>query len=187
MSVPVKVIGLGAGGHAKLVIDTLQEIGIFEIVGLVDPRQELWMTSVLGVRVLGGDEQLLEYHNRGVTHVFVGVGSVGDTAVRRRVYMKAVEMGFAVISAVHPGAQVARSARLGAGTVVMAQAVVGPDARLGENVAVNSGALVEHDCVIGNHVQVASGARLGGSVRVGAGAHIGIGASVRQGIEIGEA
>lgn len=185
MTLPVKILGLGAGGHAKLVIDAAQRAGGFDIVGLVDSNTELRGSRVLGVPVLGGDEMLASCLADGVHLCFIGVGSVADTAVRRRLCALAVEEGFGLATIVHPRSDVAGSALLGEGTVVMSGGIIGPGARLGTNVAVNAGAIVEHDCQIGDHVQVATGAKLAGNVVVEEGVHLGIGSSVKEGIRIG--
>ena len=37
-----RVVGLGAGGHSKVVIEILQRMGGYELVGLLDPKKELW-------------------------------------------------------------------------------------------------------------------------------------------------
>ena len=181
----VRVIGLGAGGHAKVVIETLAAMGGFETAGLLDPRRELAGTSVLGVPVLGDDELLGRQYDDGVTHAFIGLGGSGDTGPRRRLYELARSHGFQIVSAVHPRAVVSPSARIGAGASIFAAAVVNADATLGEDVIVNTGALVEHDCRIGDHVHVASGARLASGVTVDEGAHVGLGASIVQGVRVG--
>ena len=180
-----KAIGLGAGGHAKVVIDALRLSGAVEIVGLLDARQDLAGTKVEGVTILGGDELLEQLRRDGVTHVFMAVGGAADQAPRKRVFERALQAGYEFASIIHPAAVIARSAVLGRGVAVLAQAVVNPAARLGDNVIVNTGAIVEHDCVIGSHAHVATGARLGGAVEVGEAAHLGIGCSVRQSIRIG--
>lgn len=185
MPEPVRVIGLGAGGHAKVVLDALVLAGGHEIVGLLDPRRELWGTEVLGVPVLGDDDLLPDQYDSGVSHAFIGLGSSSDTRPRRQLHERARVAGFDIVTVVHPRASVATSARLGPGATVLAGAVVNSDARLGENVIVNSGAIVEHDCVVGDHVHIASGACLASGVTVGDGAHVGAGASVRQGVVIG--
>ena len=181
----VRVIGLGAGGHAKVVIETLAAMGGFETAGLLDPRRELAGTSVLGVPVLGDDELLGRQYDDGVTHAFIGLGGSGDTRPRRRLYELARSHGLQIVSAVHPRAVVSPSARIGAGASIFAGAVVNADATLGEDVIVNTGALVEHDCRIGDHVHVASGARLASGVTVDEGAHVGLGASIVQGVRVG--
>jgi sugar O-acyltransferase (sialic acid O-acetyltransferase NeuD family) len=179
------VIGLGAGGHAKVVIEILRLMGEFEIVGLLDRRVELHGSTMLGIPVTGDDTQLQAYYEKNVRHAFIGVGGVGNTQPRRLLYEEARGNGFEVVSAVHPGAWVSEFAKIGHGATVMAGAIINTGARLGDNVVVNTGAIIEHDCEIGDHVHIASGACLAGTVLVNAGAHIGLGARVKQNITIG--
>ena len=180
------VIGLGAGGHAKVVIEVLRLNARHKIVGLLDPKKQLWNTEVLGVPVLGDDSLLPDLLRQGVDLAFIGLGGVGDTRPRQRLYEHARLLGFGVIQAIHPQAVVSPSSELGDGLTVMALAVINAGAHLGENVVVNTGAIVEHDCAVGAHVHIATGAVLASSVTVGSGAHIGAGATVRQSITIGE-
>jgi sugar O-acyltransferase (sialic acid O-acetyltransferase NeuD family) len=182
---PTRAIGLGAGGHAKVVLETLALVGGVEVVGLLDPRSELWGTQVGGVEVLGDDDLLASQYDAGVTHAFIGLGGVGDTRPRRRLYTLAREQGLEIVDAVHPSAAISPSAAIGAGATILACAVVNADAVLGENVIVNSGAVIEHDCRLGDHVHVASGAVLASSVEVGDRVHVGAGATVRQSVTIG--
>lgn len=181
-----QVVGLGAGGHAKVVIEILRAMGGYEFIGLLDPKQELWDTEVLGVPVLGDDALLPELRSQGIHYAFIGLGTVGDTRPRRRLYEKARQKGFEIVQAIHPQAVVAPSVAIGHGPTIMAGAVINAAAKLGDNVIVNTGAIVEHDCIIGDHVHVATGAQLASTVQVGTGAHIGAGATVRQCITIGE-
>lgn len=181
----MQVIGLGAGGHAKVVIEILRLIEGYELLGLLDPKQELWGTDVLGVPVLGDDDLLPELYDQGVRYAFIGLGTVGDTQPRRRLYEKACRQGFQIVQAIHSQAVIAPSVEIGHGPTIMAGAVINTAATLGDNVIVNTGAIVEHDCVIGSHVHIATGARLASTVHASEGAHIGLGASIRQCIHIG--
>ncbi len=180
----IRVIGVGAGGHAKVLMDILRQDGRYEIVGLVDPR--LVGQSIAGVAVMGGDEQLEHFRRQGVTAAFIGIGGVGDNTLRRRVYEQVRAAGFAVVNAVHPRAIVAPSVHLDSGIAIMAGAILNPDTHLGANVIVNTGAIVDHDCHIGAHTHISPGAVLSGGVRTGVSAHIGVGATVRQGIVVGD-
>ena len=180
-----RVVGLGAGGHAKVVIEILQLVGEYEFEGLLDPQQELHGCEVGGVPVLGDDSLLSELHSRGVRHAFIGLGTTGDTRLRKQLFDKARSSGFQIVSSVHPTANLSKSATLGHGVTVMAGATINAGAKLGDNVIVNTAAVVEHDCVIGNHVHIATGARLAGGVMVNDGAHIGLGALIKQKIIVG--
>lgn len=42
--------------HARVVIETLLEPGGFEVIGLLDQRQEICESRLTGVPVLGGDD-----------------------------------------------------------------------------------------------------------------------------------
>src|SRR4030095_10896227 len=90
----------------------------FEIVGLLDPKEALWGTEVLGVPVLGDDSQLTELKSKGVEHAFIGVGSVGDSTHRSQLYDRVLAAGLQVVAAIHPAAVVSASATIGEGTVV---------------------------------------------------------------------
>ena len=181
----IRVIGLGAGGHARVMLETLAAMGGFEVVGLLAPDRTTRAGLVAGIPVTGGDEKLDEYWRTGVRHAFVGVGSGANTQPRRQVFDRVRQMGFTLVAAIHPSALVSPSATTGLGVSVMPFAVVGTQARLGDNVLINTSAVVEHDCIIGDHVHVATGAKLAGAVHVGDGCHIGIGAALRQGVSIG--
>jgi len=181
----IPVVGFGAGGHAKVVIEVLRSMLTYEIVGLLDTRLERG-ANILGVEVLGDDSLMAELKERGIEHAFIGVGTVGDAQPRRQLYHKVVGAGFQIVPAIHAAAVVSVSAQIGLGPTIMAGAIVNANAVIGDNVIVNTGAIVEHDCVIGDHTHIATGARLAGGVQVGPGSHIGIGAVVRQEIKIGE-
>ena len=181
----IPVVGFGAGGHAKVVIEIIRSMQEYEVVGLLEAQQSLWGTNILGVEVLGDDSLMDELRGRGIRHAFIGLGTVADARPRRQLYEKVSGSGFDIVSAIHAAAIVSSSATIGLGPTIMAGAVINAKAVIGNNVIVNTGAIVEHDCLIGDHSHVATGARLAGGVHVGPGAHIGIGAVVRQELRIG--
>jgi UDP-perosamine 4-acetyltransferase len=180
-----QAIGLGAGGHARIIVEILRLLGEFEIVGLLDANPEALATRVSGIAVLGNDLLMPEIYARGVRHAFVGVGGIGDNRSRARLYHAAQGYGFEMIGAIDPRSIVSPSAIIGSGTIIMPAAVINAGARTGENVIINTGAIVEHDCSIGDHVHIATGACLAGTVTVLPGAHIGVGAAIKQGVQVG--
>lgn len=180
------IIGLGAGGHAKVLVEILRLLGEYEIIGLLDPDAEKWRTQVLGIPVLGDDDLLPALFAQGVREAFIGLGGVGDTRPRRLLYEKVLQHGFQVPSIIHPRAIISPSARIGPGANIMPGAIINTGVRLGQNVIVNTGAVIGHDCVIDDHVHIATGARLAGAVHVKEGAHIGLGACIRQCLTVGQ-
>jgi len=171
-----RLIVLGAGGHAKVVVSTVIEAGI-EIEGIYDDDPGKWGKSVLGIPIKGPFSMIdeSEWSN--------AVIAIGDNRTRRAIAEKFVNLQWASI--VHPNAYVHSSVHLGGGTVVFAKAVIQPDSVVGEHCIVNTGATIDHDCRIGNYVHVAPGVNLAGEVTLGDGVFCGIGTKAIGGISIG--
>jgi len=179
------IIGFGAGGHGRVLLDAVLLRNEFEVVGFIDENPALHGEHVHGIRVLGGDAILPELLGRGVRHVFLGVGGVGDNRPRAEIFGRLCRLGLRVVNVIHPTAVISKTAMLGNGVAVMAGAVINTGAQIGDNVIVNTGVLLEHDCCIGDHVHIAPGVVLSGGVRVGSYSHVGTGSSVRQNVSIG--
>jgi sugar O-acyltransferase (sialic acid O-acetyltransferase NeuD family) len=113
------------------------------------------------------------------------VVAIGNNKMRLSLVKRALALGYRIATIVHPAAYVSPTARLGAGTVVFAGAVVQTGATLGMACIVNTGATIDHDCHLGDGVHASPGVHLGGGVEVGACAWIGIGSSVREYTRLG--
>ena len=182
---PVTCIILGGGGHARVILESLQSRGDADGMGILDKDSSLWGKQILGVPVVGGDELLADLAHQGVTRFLVGLGGVGNNQPRKRLFDFGIKQGLMPINVFHPSAVCSPSASLGSGSVMLPASVVNSQAVIGVNVIINTGAIVEHDCAIGDHVHIATGSRLCSTVHVGDDAHIGAGATVRQGVKIG--
>lgn len=176
---------IGGGGHARMLIESLQLGNVYKPCAVLDSDRRLWGRKVLGVPVLGGDDQLANLHRRGVKHFVVGVGGVEDNRPRRKMFEAARVLGLKPVTVVHPSATCSLRATIEPGAQLLPRCIVNGGARIGANAIINSGAIIEHDCVVGAHAHVATGAVLAGGVRVGVGAHVGAAAVVRQGIRVG--
>ncbi len=171
---------LGAGGHAKVVIEALRSARL-RPAGCFNANRRLWGSTVEGVTVKGGDSMLEKISPASV----VLANGIGDNAIRRKVYRKFKAKGFRFPIITAASAVCARSAVLEAGVQVLTRAVVHPGSVIGENTVINTAAIVEHDCEIGAHSFVGPGAVLCGGVTLGEGAFIGAGAVILPGIRVG--
>ncbi len=176
----LKLVLIGAGGHAGVVLEAVRAAVLGEVVGLVDPATHA--TEVLGARVLGGDELLPRLLGEGVQAAVV---ALGDNALRERIAGRLRTLGYQLPAVIHPAAYVSVSARIGSGSVIMARAVVGTATNVGELAIVNTGAILDHDNHLGLAAHVAPGCALAGNVTIGERALVGVGSAVRPGIRIG--
>jgi UDP-perosamine 4-acetyltransferase len=173
------LIMIGAGGHARVLIELCQALGSFELLGVV---AQSGPPRLMGLPLLGDESHLEALRRQGVQAACV---AVGDNAARARIGARLQALGFALPALVHPAAFVAPSAVVSPGAVVMARAVLGTQARAERLTILNTGAIADHDVVLGEASHVAPGAVLAGHASLGAGALLGAGAAVRPGIVVG--
>ena len=87
---------------------------------------------------------------------------------------------------IHPSVMVAKSAKIGFGNVILANAVVNCNAIIGNFNTVNSGTLLGHDITIGNNNYFAGQVCVGSGLSIGNMNFIGLNTSIRNGISIGD-
>ncbi len=172
----MRVLILGAGGHAQVVADVLlraREAGARHIpVGFLDDDPARVGALILGIPVLGTIAQLEAVDHDGV------VPGIGDNNIRARLFHAVRNRDEEIVTAVHPAAVLAPDVSLGAGVIVCAGAVVNTGASIADDVILNTASTVDHHSRVGPHAHIAPGAHLGGGVDVGEGALIGMGATV---------
>lgn len=172
----VRVLILGAGGHAQVVADILLQMNLagddILPIGYLDDNPELVGRSFLGLPVLGALCDL-----SAIDHDVVIVG-IGANQTRCNIFSTLLAQGEIFVVARHPRAIIASDVSIAAGSVVCAGVVVNPGSVVGANVILNTGCTVDHHNVIGDHAHVAPGVHLGGEVSIGEGTLVGIGSTV---------
>lgn len=164
-------------------LDTLRKAPDWEVAGFLDDNPALRGTSLLGVPVLGGTDQIEQLLGQGVTHLAF---AFGDNRAREALIARAAAAGLIPANAIHPTAVVASDVRLGVGIWMAAGAIVNPGSQLADGVVVNTGATVDHDCVLETCCNISPGCHLSGRTRVGAYAFLGSGAITIPDVQIGE-
>jgi len=178
-----RVLLVGAGGHAKVVWDTLQvqdREHTVEVVGIVDDDPQRWGQRLLGLPILGPVSAIAQMD------ADAALITIGNNQARHRIYEAIKALGIPLVNAIHPTAVIATDVQIGLGVVVFANVVINIGTVIGDDVILNTGCIVDHDCVIGPHVHLAPGVRLAGGVTVGVGTLMGVGAVAIPGVAIGQ-
>lgn len=165
-----KIALIGAGGHAKVIIEIFEEMGE-EIIMINDNNAAL--------------SNLYEYSvttDMPAQDISVII-SVGSNKIRKRI---ATGLTNAFATAIHPKANLSKRCTINEGTVVMAGVTINSNAVIGKHCIINTNASVDHDCVIGDFVHIAPGSSIAGGVAIGEGTQIGVGSSIIPGITIGK-
>ncbi len=174
-----KLIFLGAGGHARSVMDIALQNGDYGIVGCIDPSPG----EVLSVPVIGTDNDLENVFAQGIRHIFV---AIGDNRLRHKLFNRILEIGFDPVNIISRHTIISPRAHLGKGICVMAGVVINVNTVIEDNCIINTHCSIDHDCNIGKSSHIAPGVAMSGTVKIGEGVHIGTGASVIDRITIGE-
>ncbi len=165
---------IGASGHAKVIIEILELLGI-SLDGLFDDNPDI--KQLMDYPVLGSYAPSKAPDGRFII-------SVGNNLTRKKISERyAISYSPAII---HPRACISKRAKIDEGTVVMGHAIVNADTHIGRHVIINTSASVDHDCIIGDFAHISPNATLSGGVRVGEGTHVGSGAVVIPNITIGK-
>jgi sugar O-acyltransferase (sialic acid O-acetyltransferase NeuD family) len=174
-----KIAIIGAGGHARVVYDIILKQQQFEVEAFfaLSPQED----QFLGHPLL--EQELLYDHT-----LAAGVVAIGDNWIRAQVVKKILDQraGFEFITAIHPSASIGYRAKVGPGTVVMPQVVVGPGTHVGSHCILNTSSAIDHDGRMEDYSSIAPGATLGGNVEVGEFSAISLGAQIIHGKRVGE-
>ncbi|WP_044401368.1 acetyltransferase [Lacinutrix sp. Hel_I_90] len=164
----------GAGGHARVIIDIIQCSTNYHIEGVYDNfSSDKFLHHIPIINACTEKNTDREV-----------VISIGNNSIRKKIAQSFVAK---YITVIHEKAVISKlEVFIGAGTVVMANAVVNPNSTIGKHCIINTSALVEHDCKIEDYVHISPNAALAGNVTVGEGTQIGLGCHVIPGITIGK-
>lgn len=174
-----KLVIIGAGSHAKVIVDILQQNEQYEIIGLVD---NVGKEGFLGLKVIGDDNCLKWLFQQGVGKAFIAIGS---NKIRKRLFEIAQSIGFEIINVISKNAFLSPCVKLGSGIAVMPGAVLNVDTVIGNGCIVNTNCSIDHDGRVGNFVHVAPGTSIAGNVTIGNETFCGVGCRIIEGIKIG--
>jgi sugar O-acyltransferase (sialic acid O-acetyltransferase NeuD family) len=165
-----KIALIGAGGHAKVVIEIIEEMG--EGIEMINDKNPA--LSTLNEYKVTTDMPLQD------SSVIICVGS---NKIRKRIVAGLTNI-FA--TAIHPKANLSKRCNIDAGSVIMAGVTINSNTVIGKHCIINTNASVDHDCVIGDFVHIAPGSAIAGGVTIGEGTQVGVGSSIIPGISIGK-
>ncbi len=169
------VVIVGTGGHALTVADAAESSG-WRVVGFFSDQ-----ISAINAGTLASLDEV------SLAEVPLALG-IGANFNREDAYKKITqtypEARFVTI--IHPDASISQTSTLANGTVVLAQASIGPGACAGVGCILNTGSSLDHESSLGDFSSLGPGARTGGSVRIGKRSMVGMQVSVLQGTSIGD-
>lgn len=184
MAVERGVMIIGTGAQAKYALETfhLQKTPVCGMVALPGETGVTWNDGAEVIGILDGHFDDI-YHDHGSPPLMLASSSPQrKEEIRERIR----HLNPDYVNALHPSAVIARTAVLGHGVIMNANAVIQPFARIGNHVMIHAGAVVEHDCLVEDFVNLAPRVTLAGYVKVGRCSVVYTAAVVAPGVKIGE-
>lgn len=180
-----KIILIGAGGHAKSVIDSIEQAGTYEIVGFSEKFKDEGI-QYRGYKVICSDDELEEIYKSGVQNAFITIGYMGNSDLREKIYYKLKNIGFNIPSVVDQSAILATDVQIGKGCFIAKGTIINSQSCISDLAIINTGTVIEHECYVGFNTHIAGNSTMCGNVNVGDNVFVGAGSTVIQGVTIGE-
>lgn len=180
------IVIIGAGGHAKVVVDIIlkrkkelrEELNIIGF--LDDDYKNLKYKKIFNIPILGKINLIKEFKNKDYYYII----AIGNNIIREKIVKENLELKY--YTAIHPSAIIGSEVEIKDGTVVMANVVVNSYSKIGKHCILNTASIVEHDNVIGDYVHISPNSTLCGGVKIDKYTWIGAGSTIIQEINIGE-
>jgi sugar O-acyltransferase (sialic acid O-acetyltransferase NeuD family) len=166
---------VGAGGHAKVILATLEVIGISP-VAIYDDDASKWGSSLFDTPIKGG---LNDFAKLGPVDAFI---AVGKNATRKKIVERFTTINW--ITLIHPASSIHASVQIGRGTIVQEGCILEPDVKIGEHCILTSNSMIGHESVLEDFVH-SSGAKICGNAHICEGVLLGGNSTIHPGITVG--
>jgi sugar O-acyltransferase (sialic acid O-acetyltransferase NeuD family) len=177
-----KIIIIGGGGHAKVVICLLRKIVGYDILGYTDNDDK---GEILNVKYLGNDNILSDIKKKYINcSAVIGVGMININPEREKIFNRLKKLKYKLPTLISPDCSINEEVTFGESSIVLDGVVINTGSNIGKGCIINTNSTIEHDCKIGDFSQICPGATLSGGVRIGRHCLIGTGANVKQYLNI---
>ena len=183
---PKRLLIIGAGGHAKVVLETAISMNLYDEFAFIDDcfmkgSEDLFVSKW---PIIGNTKDI---SNKVIKDKFnFALVAIGNNERRVDLLNKLKKNDFKVPSLIHPSATISPSSNINEGCVIFAKSVIQAEVNIGFGVIINTSCSIDHECIIEECAHICPGAHLAGRVSIGQLSTVGIGASVIQDIKIGD-
>lgn len=179
-----RVLILGGGGGAALVLDILANALTQQAVGILDNDPALEGKMLMGVPILGGFDLAVRMWQERKFDVLIST-VVRDIADRAQVFERFTELGIPFTNVIAPSAAVRAGVKLGSGNLIVHGCYLATGVSLGDNNFLAAGTYIEHHSAIGSHCTFGPRTSLSGRVKVADRVKFGTHVAVEPFVEIG--
>jgi sugar O-acyltransferase (sialic acid O-acetyltransferase NeuD family) len=172
MNISISIIG--AGGHSKVIIDIIRELGNYNIIGIYDDNKTGYFS---GIKIIGKISEI-----KNTTDYFI-IG-IGNDKIRKKIAEEYHQLKWATL--IHPKTIISKTSTIQEGTVICAGAIIQTEVIIGKHCIINTNCNIDHESIIGDYCSICPSSTICGQVKVGESSFIGANSTIIQTIEIGK-
>lgn len=169
-----KLLLVGAGGFGRVVLEHASSQ--YDCAFLDDGDASM----VDGVPVIGKTSEMEKFFPE-YKHLLV---TIGNNTLRERLYKEAATFDYNFPNIIHSSAYISPYASIGAGCVILNNAVVQNNAKIGDGCILNPGVEAHHDSTIGNYCLIYTNSVIRSLTHVGDRVWIGSTATISTGADV---
>lgn len=179
-----RLLIVGGGLGAVQVLDSLSRIEHQRATAIIDDNGDLKGKTVLGVPILGGQEEIEGLFHKGLFDAVV-ISVSTSIEFRSRIAAKLSALNIPMANVIDPSARIQLNAELGVGNVVLAYCQIGSCAMIGNGNFLSPFVDVEHHCTVGDFCTFGPGVMMSSLVKVGSHVKFGTGIFIEPKLTIG--
>lgn len=169
-----KLLLVGAGGFGRVVLEHASSQ--YDCAFLDDGDSSV----VNGVPVIGKTSEMEKFF----PEYKLLLVTIGNNTIRERLYKEAATFDYNFPNIIHSSAYISPYASIGAGCVILNNAVVQNNAKIGDGCILNPGVEAHHDSTIGNYCLIYTNSVIRSLTHVGDRVWIGSTATISTGADV---
>jgi len=179
-----RILIIGGGNVAVLVLDILKRLPFQQAIGIVDDNPALIGTTVMGCPVLGNLKKVNQLWREDAFDA--AALAIGVLPTRADIFDKFTREGIPFTNIIDPTAIIGEGSEMGSGNMIMGFCRLGPEAVIGENNFLSAYVNIEHHNTMGSHCTFGPNVFMSGGVNIGSHVRFGTGISIEPRITIGD-
>ena len=164
---------IGAGGHSKVIIDLINLLEEYNIIGIYDDEKT---DNFCNLKILGKINDI-------DTSIENFVIAIGNNKIRNNIFLKFPNLFYPILK--HPSSILSKNIKIGEGTIIMAGVIIQTDVIIGKQCIFNTGCSIDHECIIKDFSSICPKTVLCGNVFVGSLTMVGSGSVIIQNKKVG--
>ena len=175
------LILIGGGGHCLSCIDVIENLKIFNIIGVVDNHENKLINYPFFL-----DDRDLQKIRQTTNYAFVTIGQIKNPTKRIKIFSLLKKLKFKLPIILSKNSYLSKNVKIDEGTIILNRVTINTYSKIGYNSIINTGAIIEHETVIGSNCHISTGVILNGNVVIGDNTFIGSNTVIKEGLKIGK-